>query len=110
MQSRVNRGGSTEEESKSKSKTEEDLQKINWEVALERALKRGLGECVICMGVNSTSTRSVELLNCSHAFHTNCVRSLEKYANENGPLQCPVCRNPYTRRQLDVTCTKFLHK
>ena len=92
-------------------KEDEDVNKkgrgVDWDGALERALKRGLGECVVCLGPLATSTRIVTLLSCSHALHEACVHSLERYAGANEALLCCVCRTPYHRRCLDKTCTRF---
>ena len=87
---------------------------IDWNAVLERALKRGLDECVVCLGPLATSTRRVTLLSCSHAFHENCMKSIERYGKgDSGSTstvtqRCCVCREIYSRRCLDKTCTRVL--
>ena len=93
--------------SRDEGKDSKVLESLRWDAVLESALKRGLGECVVCLGPLATSTRVVTLLSCSHALHEACIHSLERYAGLNDALLCCVCRTPYQRRCLDKTCTHF---
>lgn len=105
-----------------------------WNVAIRKALDRGLDDCAICMGLlctesertfapgkeekddvyyyekvgnpTVTNRRRAVLLSCSHAFHANCICNFERFSCDEG-IVCPVCRSTYQKRPLTYDCTGF---
>ncbi|KAL0220005.1 hypothetical protein P9112_005658 [Eukaryota sp. TZLM1-RC] len=68
--------------------------------------------CPICLGdiklscrgldnslVSLTSGKSSSLLSCCHFFHSNCLRSLEKFSHSS--YSCPVCRKYYSKIEME---------
>mmetsp|Transcript_2143 Transcript_2143/g.3265 ORF Transcript_2143/g.3265 Transcript_2143/m.3265 type:complete len:324 (-) Transcript_2143:994-1965(-) len=82
--------------------------RVDWPVILNKAKERSQNECPICLGALSLDAlkkgkeTKVEILSCTHAFHTTCITSFEMFghagADEN---MCPVCRSCYTRQSLE---------
>lgn len=74
---------------------------IDWNQILDVVRSRGTDDCPICMLSLSKKAAPVtySLLSCSHAFHQKCIASFEAFEHARGGTPaCPVCRNPYTRR------------
>jgi len=64
---------------------------IDWENVRKICLDNNhFSECAICMESMKSSSR-VELLSCSHCFHSHCLKSWTNFSN--GKEICPLCRN-----------------
>jgi hypothetical protein len=86
-----------------------ELNETDWDIITTKVLSRGVGDCAICMNMNScVPYRPLVLLSCSHVFHYQCIESLEKFWDlQSTNLSCsghtcPVCRAEFhDKRVLD---------
>ncbi|XP_062848951.1 RING finger protein 32 isoform X2 [Trichomycterus rosablanca] len=65
-----------------------------WTQVQEKAERRGVHDCPICLTPLSSSSKPLLLLSCSHLFHQSCLRAFESFCQEGGAT-CPLCRRLY---------------
>lgn len=75
-----------------------DDNQIDWMIVKDQARRRRDRICPICLLAFLASSGQERLLSCSHLFHSQCLRSLEKFAG--GIKVCPICRTSNYQTQL----------
>ena len=75
-----------------------DDNQIDWMIIKDQARRRCDRICPICLLTFLSSSGQERLLSCSHLFHRQCLRSLEKFAG--GIKVCPICRTSNYQTQL----------